>query len=449
MRARVAFVFIAASLGLIAVACGSSEPDPTSTSSPPTQVPPTSTVEPQNFTVAFSDKERVESPDVSESELAQLAESNNEFAVNLYKQLADSEDGNLFMSPYSISLALAMTYAGAAGGTAEEMADALEFGLAPERLHAAFNALDQLLAQRGADLEPDEKFTLEVANSIWGQDGFEFEQDFLDTLAENYGAGMWLVDYARATEAARLAINGWVEENTNDRIKDLIPQGVLGADTVLVLANAIFFKAAWAEEFNPDLTVDGDFELVDGGSVTAEMMRQETLFRVGDGDGYSAIEIPYVGGETSMVVVLPDEGEFAEFESSLDGSSLAAIVDGLSFQNTDLEFPKFSFESKFDLPEPLKDLGMRQAFDPNSSDFSAMRTPPPNLVITDVIHQSFVAVDEQGTEAAAATAVIVRPTSSPPPPTPFLIDRPFIFLIRDVETDAVLFMGRVLDPTAG
>ncbi len=449
MRAKFAAVAAAISISIFAVACSSEDPTSVPATQTPTQPAPTSTVEPQNFTVAFSDKERVESPDVSASDLEQLAEGNNDFALDLYGQLAEAEDGNLFMSPYSISLALAMTYAGAAGGTADEMADTLGFALSQEKLHAAFNALDQLLASRGENLEPDQKFTLEIANSIWGQDGFEFEQPFLDSLAANYGTGMRLVDYDSATEAARLAINGWVEDNTNDRIKDLIPPGVLTPDTVLVLANAIFFKAAWSEEFNPDLTADGDFTLLDGGTVTAKMMRQTKQLRTGIGDGYSAIEIPYVGGETSMVVVMPDEGEFENFEGSLNAGELALIVDGLSRTNVELKFPKFTFESKFRLPEPLKALGMQQAFAPGVADFSGMRTPPPNLVITDVIHQSFVAVDEQGTEAAAATAVIIGETSAPPPPVQFTVDRPFIFLIRDIPTDTILFMGRLLNPTAG
>lgn len=450
MRTRLAAIAAAISISVIAVACGSEDPTTTpATQTPATQVPATSTVEPQNITVAFSDKERNTSVVAAQEDLERLVEGNNGFALNLYGQLAESEDGNLFMSPYSISLALAMAYAGAGGGTAEEMADALGFTLPPEELHNAFNVLDQMLADRGSSLEPDEKFTLEIANSMWGQDGFEFEQAFLDTLAENYGAGMRLVDYDNATEAARLAINGWVEDNTNDRIKDLIPPGVLDPDTVLVLANAIFFKAAWFQEFNPDLTADGDFTLIDGSTVTAQMMRKEELFRTSTSDGYSAIEIPYVGGETSMVVVMPDEGTFEEFEASLDADQLAQIIAGLSRTNVDLQFPKFTFESKFSLPAPLKELGMVQAFDPVAADFSAMRTPPPDLFISDVIHQSFVAVDEEGTEAAAATAVIIRAASGRPAAVPFTVDSPFIFMIHDIATDTILFIGRLLDPTAG
>lgn len=451
MRTRFFAIVAAISISIVAVACSSDDPTPTSQvpTQTPTQLPPTATTDPQSFTVAFSDKERDTHNVVIVEDLEELVAGNNEFALDLYGQLANDEDGNLFMSPYSISLALAMAYAGAGGGTADEMAETLGFTLPPDTLHGAFNVLDRLLADRGSELEPDEKFTLEIANSIWGQDGFEFEQAFLDTLAENYGAGMRLVDYDTDAEAARLAINGWVEDNTNDRIKDLIPPGVLNPDTVLVLANAIFFKAAWSQEFNPDLTADGDFTLLDGSTATAELMQQESYFGFDDGEGYSALEIPYVGRETSMVVLMPDEGELESFEASLDADRLTRIIGEINRTYVDLKFPKFTFESKFRLPGPLKELGMRQAFDPSVSDFSAMRTPPPNLVITDVIHQSFVAVDEQGTEAAAATAVVVGATSGPPPPVLFTVDRPFIFLIRDIETDTILFVGRLLDPTAG
>ncbi len=439
---------VALAMLVAAVACGSGEAEPTQAD--PTQQPSNPTVEPQDFKVAFSDKERAELPEISDSDLDQLVSGNNQFAMDMYGKLADGEAGNLFMSPYSISLALTMAYAGASGGTADEMAETLKFALSPDRVHAAFNALDQMLAARGDDLElePDEKFTLEVANSIWGQDGFEFEQEFLDTLAENYGAGMRLVDYMAAAEAARQAINLWVEDNTNDRIKDLIPQGVLTPDTVLVLANAIFFKAAWANQFEPEATSDGDFTLLDGSKVTAELMRQTGFYGVTTGENYDVVEMPYVGEQTSMVVIMPNEGEFDTFEASLDADLLASITSGLSPKNIGLQFPKFQFESKFRLPEPLKELGMEQAFDPQRADFSAMRTPPPGLVITDVIHQSFVSVDEEGTEAAAATAVIIV-TSAPIAPEPFVVDRPFIFLIRDIPTGTVLFMGRVLDPTAG
>lgn len=442
MRAKYLVAIATSLFALTAVSCSSGDATPTPTV-PPTVTPTTA---PQNFTVAFSSKARVEKPDVPAADLEQLASANNAFALDLYRQLAEDNSGNLFMSPYSVSLALAMTYAGARGNTATEMADSLHFNLPDSRLHAAFNELDRLLAARGADLPADEKFTLNIANSIWGQQGFKFESAFLDTLAENYGAGMRLVNYSSQAEIARQTINKWVEDNTNGRIKDLIPQGALDEQTVLVLANAIYFKAAWAREFNPDLTAREDFHTLKDGAVKADMMRQTGMFNFVDADGYTAVEIPYVGQQTSMVVLVPDDGEFASFESSLDAAKLAQVIGGMHYTNVDLKFPKFSYESKFMLPQPLKELGMLDAFDPFEADFSGMRTPPPSLMITDVIHQAFVAVDEQGTEAAAATAVIVGVTSIAPDPIEFAVDRPFIYLIRDVPTDTILFTGRVLNP---
>ena len=442
MRAKYLVAIATSLFALAAVSCSSGDATPTPTV-PPTVTPTTA---PQNFTVAFSSKARVEKPDVPAADLEQLASGNNAFALDLYRQLAEDNSGNLFMSPYSVSLALAMTYAGARGNTATEMADSLHFNLPDSRLHAAFNELDRLLAARGADLPADEKFTLNIANSIWGQQGFKFESAFLDTLAENYGAGMRLVNYSSQAEIARQTINKWVEDNTNGRIKDLIPQGALDEQTVLVLANAIYFKAAWAREFNPDLTAREDFHTLKDGAVKADMMRQTGMFNFVDADGYTAVEIPYVGQQTSMVVLVPDDGEFTSFESSLDAAKLAQVIDDLHYTNVDLKFPKFSYESKFMLPQVLKQLGMLDAFDPFEADFSGMRTPPPSLMITDVIHQAFVAVDEQGTEAAAATAVIVGVTSIAPDPIEFAVDRPFIYLIRDVPTDTILFTGRVLNP---
>ncbi|MDA0676817.1 MAG: serpin family protein [Chloroflexi bacterium] len=443
MRAKYLFATAAISLfAVVGISCSSNEPF----SIPTRQPTVTPTTGPQNFTVAFSTRNRIQTPNITTDDLERQVDGNDEFALELYRQLATDNTGNLFMSPYSVSAALAMTYAGARGNTATEMADTLHFNLRDRQLHTAFNQLDQLLAARGSDLPPDQKFTLNIANSIWGQQGFKFESAFLDTLAENYGAGMRLVDYSTQAEFARQTINEWVEDNTNGRIKDLIPQGALDEQTVLVLANAIYFKAAWAREFNADLTARGDFHTLKDGTVKADMMHQTDMFNFADADGYTAIEIPYVGQETSMIVLVPDEGKFTSFESSLDAAKLARVMNDMRYTNVDLKFPKFSYESKFMLPRVLKQLGMLDAFDPFEADFSGMRTPPPSLLITDVIHQAFVAVDEQGTEAAAATAVIISNTSISLDPVELTVNRPFIYLIRDVPTNTILFTGRVLNP---
>jgi serpin B len=395
--------------------------------------------------VVQSDKSRLQAPSLDEAQVPQLVEGNTEFALDLYGLLFDARQ-NLFYSPYSISLALAMTYAGAKGDTEQQMAQALHFTLAQERLHAAFNALDQALASRGQEVEEDQRFRLNVANALWGQQDYAFLAAFLDTLAQNYGAGMRLVDFQGAPEAARQTINEWVEQQTEDRIKDLLPAGSITPLTRLVLSNAIYFNAAWMHPFNEKATEDGDFHLLDGKTVTVPMMRQSERFGYYAGDGYQAVELPYVGGEMSMVILLPDAGTFDDFAKGLDAPQLAGIMEQLRSQQVLLTMPKFEYESGFELKKALTSLGMVQPFS-MEADFSGM-TGRPELFIDDVYHKAFVAVDEEGTEAAAATAVVMQLTAAPAMPVEVTVDRPFVFLIRDIDTGAVLFLGHVVNPAA-
>jgi len=397
--------------------------------------------------VLKSDKERINSPDVSMSEQASLVEGNSAFAFELYKALKE-EEGNLFYSPYSISLALAMTYAGARGETAQQMADTLHFLLEQEMLHPAFNWLDAELASRGegAEGKDGEGFRLNIVNAIWGQKDYEFLSDFLDVLAENYGAGLRILDFINETEQSRVAINDWVSDQTEGRIEDLIPQGAIDVLTRLVLTNAIYFNAAWAYPFDEEMTTDGPFYLLDGGQITVPMMKQTESFGYTEGEGYQAIELLYDGGELSMVILLPEAGKFEAFEEGLQGQQVNDIINGLQPTEVALTMPKFEFDSEFSLKDTLAGMGMPIAFTENA-DFSGM-TGKPELLISDVVHKAFVAVDEAGTEAAAATAVIMDLTAVPEPPVEVTIDRPFIFLIRDIETGAILFVGRVLNPCA-
>jgi serpin B len=397
--------------------------------------------------VLESDKERITSPDVSTSEQALLVEGNSAFAFELYQALQE-EEGNLFYSPYSISLALAMTYAGARGETAQQMADTLRFLLEQERLHPAFNWLDAELASRGegAEGKDGEGFRLNIVNAIWGQKDYEFLSDFLDVLAENYGAGLRILDFINETEKSRVTINDWVSDQTEGRIEDLIPQGALDEWTRLVLTNAIYFNAAWAYPFDEEITADGPFYLLNGGQVIVPMMRQTESFGYTEGEGYQAVELLYDGGELSMVILLPEAGNFEAFEETLNAQQVDAIISGLQPTEVALTMPKFEFDSEFSLKDTLAGMGMPIAFS-SSADFSGM-TGNPELFISDVIHKAFVAVDEAGTEAAAATAVIIKLTAVPEPPVEVTMDRPFIFLVRDIETGAVLFVGRVLNPGA-
>jgi serpin B len=392
-----------------------------------------------------SDKERIKSPDVSPADVATLVDGNTAFSFDLFQELK-SEDGNMFYSPYSISLALAMTYAGAWGETEQQMADTLHYDLSQDNLHPAFNYLDMELAKRGegARGKDDEGFRLNIVNAIWGQKDFTFLPEFLDTLAENYGAGLRLLDFINETEKSRITINDWVSDETEGRIQDLIPQGQLDSATRLVLTNAIYFNAAWQYRFEKSTTSDSAFHLLNGQDINVPMMRQTESFGYTTGDGYQAVELQYDGGELSMVILLPDPGEYDSFEDQLNVENTNEIINRLQYTQVALAMPKFEFESEFKMKDTLSRMGMPVAFSP-SADFSGM-TGGKDLYIDQVIHKAFVSVDEAGTEAAAATAVDMKLTSMPAEPVNVTIDHPFIFLIRDIETGTILFVGRVMNP---
>lgn len=392
-----------------------------------------------------SDKPRLSLNELDNADLAELIRGNSEFALNLYQYFKDEED-NFFFSPYSLSVALAMTYAGARGETEQQMRDTLKFYLSQPQLHSAFNYLDQLLATRGegAEGKDGEGFRLNIVNDIWGQEDFHFLDEFLDTMAENYGAGLRILDFVNAPEEAQTIINNYISDQTEDRIKDLIPKGLIDAMTRLVLTNAIYFTAAWQYPFAEEATSDGVFHLLDGSEATVSMMYQEESFGYTEGNGYQAIELKYDSEELSMVILLPSEGNIAEFEQSLDSEMMNSIINNLEHKHVRLTLPKWEYEDSFKLKEVLGAMGMPIGFT-DSADFSGM-TGQQNLYIDEVVHKSFVSVDEAGTEAAAASAVIMKLTSAPANVAVFTADRPFIYLIRDIDTGAVLFMGRVVNP---
>jgi serpin B len=407
----------------------------------------TACARPVSGNVLKSEKPRDTAPQAGQTDLTALVEGNSDFAFNLYQELRDKEEGNLFYSPHSISLALAMTYAGARGETEQQMADTLHFLLAQDDLHRAFNALDIELASRGegAQGKDGEGFRLNIVNAIWGQKDYQFLTEFLDKLAQNYGAGLRLLDFISAPEESRITINEWVSEQTEEKINDLIPQGAINFLTRLVLTNTIYFNAAWQYPFEESDTRDGTFYLLDGSGVTVPMMHQTEEFGYAEGDGYQVVELPYDGGELSMVILLPRPGRFEDFESSLDSQRVAAMIPDLERRQVILTMPKFEFESEFSLKKTLATMGMPVAFS-DGADFSGM-TGGRELLISDVIHKAFVSVDEAGTEAAAATAVIMRATALPiGEPVEVSLDRPFLFIIRDIGTGAVLFVGRVANP---
>jgi len=298
---------------------------------------------------------------------------------------------------------------------------------------------------KGAEGTDGEGFQLNIANAIWGQTGYSFLSDFLDTLAESYGAGLRLLDFAGAPEKSRLTINDWVSDETEDRIQDLLPQGSVTSLTRLVLTNAIYFNAAWALPFDESATQPGVFYLLGGAEVTADMMSQVEHFGYFEGDYYQVIELPYDGGELSMVIFAPDEGWFEAFENGLTANKVDEMVKRLSAENVSLTMPRFTFDFGLSLNETLAAMGMPDAFDPMAADFSGMDGSR-NLFISNILHKAFIVVDEEGTEAAAATAVVMELTAVLDPPIVVSIDRPFVFMIRDLETETILFMGRVLHP---
>ena len=390
-----------------------------------------------------SDRERNDSPRASARDLKALVQGNNTFALDLYRELSNGQ-GNLFYSPFSISQALAMAFAGARGDTERQMTNTLHYELPQSALHPSFNALDRELASRGSSLQVEQNqfFELNTANAIWGQQGYEFLPDFLDMLAENYGAGLRPLDFTGAPEESRVTINDWVSQETQDKIRDLLPPGVVNRRTRLVLTNAIYFNASWQWPFDKRLTRELPFHLAGGGMVEVPMMTETSrdLYGYVKGNGYQAVDVPYSLGEMSMTILLPDEGTFGEFEDSLNAQVLGRIFDDIEIGNITLTMPLFELESEFSLTQTLAEMGMPDAFGAGA-DFSGM-TGTEELWISEVVHKAFVSVDEEGTEAAASTAVVVLESE----PLLVTVDRPFIFLIRDRATGTILFVGRVMDP---
>jgi len=393
-----------------------------------------------------------QAPDGMDSLWRVLVKSgNNAFALDLYGKLSEQE-GNLFFSPYSISTALAMTYAGARGNTAAQMAEVMHFNLPQEWLHPAFGTLILYLQVRQ---QQEGGYELAVANALWGQKGYPWLNEFLELTRENYGAGLRLqeVDFAGDTEGARQTINDWVEEETREKILELLQEGDINVETALVLTNAIYFKGDWASRFKENRTRPGPFTLSDGSKVEVPMMHQTEEFGYMETDGLQALELPYAGEELSMLVLLPREIEgLAELEESLTVVKLDEWLGALREREVDVYLPRFKMVSRFELSEVLKALGMTDAFDPQNADFTGMMAPRDiegPLWISMVIHKAFVDVNEEGTEAAAATAVIMQGLDGPEEPAIFRADHPFLFLIRDNASGSILFMGRVIDPVQG
>ena len=373
------------------------------------------------------------------AEIAVVINGNNAFAFDLYGKLR-TQEGNLFFSPFSISAALAMTSAGARGETLDEMARALHFP-DQDKLHPAFKTLNASLkgapgAKRG--------YQLSTANALWGMKGYTFNPDFLTLTRTNYGAGLEEVNFGDEP-AARKTINTWVEKATQDKIKDLIKPGMINANTRLVLTNAIYFKGDWVSQFKKDRTRNETFTLIGGKQVQTPLMHQTGNYKYADLGDIQALEMPYVGKEIAMVVLLPKKAEgLADLEKGLSAERLAAIVGRLQVAEVEVTLPKFKTAAEFRLDKELSALGMKQAFT-SAADFSGLNGGKGDLYISCVVHKAFVDVNEEGTTAAAATGVGGEESLRINPV--FRANHPFVYVIRDTKTGGVLFVGRLADPT--
>jgi len=404
---------------------------------------------PNTSIMVKSDLERELTPQIDPEDLRSLVQGNSEFALSFYNQIRQGED-NIIFSPISISLALSMTMAGAESSTEQDMLEALQIVLSEESVHPTFNALLQEIEKSQSET-PEEtegsNFQLNIANSLWGQADYAFKENYLDTLAQHYGTGIYNVDFIQNPEAARQAINAWVEQATQDKIQDLVPPDAINSLTRLVLANAIYFNGSWRYPFNESATAEGTFFLLDGSETMVEMMKLSgERLPYSRRDSFQVVKLPYLSPDFVMSIILPDAGAFVEFEENLDYEGLKTALENMNFEEINLQMPKFDFTTTTNAVRPLSELGMENAFKAETADFSGI-TDEEELFITDVLHKATITIDEKGTEAAAATAVIVGITSAMPgEPIPLVIDRPFIFLIQHQPTGAILFMGRVTQP---
>jgi serpin B len=383
-------------------------------------------------------------PTSNTADQAEAVNGSNAFAVDLYAQLR-TQPGNLFFSPESISTAFGMAYAGANGQTATEMQHVFHFTLPPDRLHPAMGAL---LAQMNGQ---HEGYELHVADALWAQQNASFLPDYLNLVQTDYGAGFRTVDFKTSPDAVRATINQWIADQTNGKIQGLLGPGSVTAATRLVLTNAIYFKGTWRDQFDPTDSEDKEFHLTAKQSIKTQMMNRSGGYGYYDGGSFQELELPY-RGELSMVVLLPREiGGMPALEKSFTAENASKWIKKLApAEKVILTLPRFTMTQQFELSGTLAKMGMPQAFS-SAADFSGM-TGKPDFAISAAIHKAYIDVNEQGTEAAAATAITMVATAMQrrepePPPIVFDADHPFLFLIRDTNSGAFLFLGRVTDPT--
>ncbi|MCP3994253.1 MAG: serpin family protein [bacterium] len=433
-------------LALLVAACGSAEEPGTTNPEPGSST--TQAPDPTETTVPFQNGELVrldvarDNPVMTDAKLAAVVRGDIALGLDLLRVTAADE--NTMLSPYSIATALSMLYPGARGETAEEIAAVLHLDVSDETLHEVRNAIDLALsAEPPTQREDDTRlpFTIRPANSAWGQGGYPFLDDYLEVLASQYGAGLRIVDFIGDPDGSRETVNSWVEDATEDRIKDLIPEGAVDVMTRLILVNAIWFKANWAEQFDPNLTTEDPFTLASGEEVAVPMMHSSIRTGFTSNEKFEAVRLHYAG-DAAMVVAVPKNSSLPDLIASLGPDDLdIAWGDYI----VDISMPSFEFEAEIPLKEALTELGMVRAFDhPAIANLTGI-TEDPELYVSDALHKTFIAVDETGTEAAAATALIMSVLSAPPPAT-FTADQPFLFWIEHTSTGEMLFLGQVTDP---
>jgi serpin B len=386
---------------------------------------------------------RVSAGDLGGSAAQAVAAADAAFALRLYREVAKGS-GNLIYSPYSISTALSMTYGGAGGATADQLAAVLGVGSDPAAWHEGRNDIGTWL-DRPATVDPSgtTPLRIEPTNALFGQDGFAFQPDYLQLLAGDYGAGLQAVNFAADPEAARAAIDRWVATRTSDRIRQLLGPRTVDEMTRFVLVNAIYFKGSWAKPFKKSATRKAAFHRLDGSAVQVPTMHGSIAGGYSHGDGWQAVDLDYTGA--TMTVILPDPGKFADVEKGLDAAFLAEMRAKWAYTQVHLSLPRWSSTTDLDLVDSLNALGIHDLFDADLADLRGIADA--GLHVGQVIHQATIKVDEGGTEAAAATAIVGDTTGGDPDQEATVkVDRPFIYLIRDSSTGEILFAGRVLDP---
>ena len=369
-----------------------------------------------------------------------LVDSLNDFSFEFYNKLLEGDDGNIFFSPYSIFVALSMAYEGAAGNTADEMQNILNILQNDSVTQSSFGRIYNLLNQN------QNGYTINTANAFWTHQDYQFLNSYLKLLENYYMAEANVLDFSKNVEAAEM-INTWIEEQTNDKIKDMIKSDMLSDITKLVLTNAIYFKGLWEKQFDPDATYETDFEITNDQTVKIDMMSytgDDSTFNYTETEDLQILELQYQGNDLSMIILLPKENNISIAESALNAKNLTNWRNDLEENEIIVKIPKFKFKTEYTLNDVLKNMGMNDAFSPGAADFSKMdRTR--DLFISKVLHKAFIEVNEEGTEAAAATAIVMELGVAMS--TEFNADHPFLFLIQHKETGTILFLGKVTDPS--